>query len=81
MKFSTITVEINGPLGRLTLNRPERLNAMNATMLLVVLNSLRLLAYGKVKQSALLKYGGKLVREARHRTRHFAEDYLPASGR
>src|SRR5262249_49868529 len=33
MKFSTIIVEINGPLGRLTLNRPERLNAMNATML------------------------------------------------
>jgi enoyl-CoA hydratase/carnithine racemase len=33
MKFSTINVEIVGPLGRLTLNRPERLNAMNATML------------------------------------------------
>ncbi len=33
MHFETITVEINGPLGRLTLNRPERLNAMNATML------------------------------------------------
>jgi enoyl-CoA hydratase/carnithine racemase len=33
MNFSTINVEINGPLGRLTLNRPERLNAMNATML------------------------------------------------
>src|SRR5262245_56927097 len=33
MKFSTINVELNGPLGRLTLNRPERLNAMNATML------------------------------------------------
>ncbi len=33
MEFSTINVEINGPLGRLTLNRPERLNAMNATML------------------------------------------------
>jgi enoyl-CoA hydratase len=33
MNFETIKVEINGPLGRLTLNRPERLNAMNATML------------------------------------------------
>jgi enoyl-CoA hydratase/carnithine racemase len=33
MHFETINVEINGPLGRLTLNRPERLNAMNATML------------------------------------------------
>ena len=33
MNFQTINVEINGPLGRLTLNRPERLNAMNATML------------------------------------------------
>ncbi len=33
MNFETIKVEVNGPLGRLTLNRPERLNAMNAAML------------------------------------------------
>ena len=33
MNFKTLKVEIDGPLGRLTLNRPERLNAMNATML------------------------------------------------
>lgn len=37
MQFETITVEIKnamgGAIGRLTLNRPERLNAMNATML------------------------------------------------
>ena len=33
MNFKTIKVEIDGALGRLTLNRPERLNAMNATML------------------------------------------------
>ncbi len=33
MSFETINVEIDGPLGRLTLNRPERLNAMNALML------------------------------------------------
>jgi len=33
MNFSTINIEITGPLGRLTLNRPDRLNAMNATML------------------------------------------------
>ena len=33
MQFETITVEVNGAIGRLTLNRPERLNAMNATML------------------------------------------------
>ncbi len=32
-EFTTLTVEINGPLGRLTLNRPERLNAIGATML------------------------------------------------
>src|SRR5262249_37429309 len=46
--------------------------------LLVVLNSLRLLAYGRVKQSVLLKRGGNLVREARHRARHFTEDHLSA---
>lgn len=31
--FETITAAIDGPLGRLTLNRPERLNAIDATML------------------------------------------------
>ncbi len=32
-KFETIKVEAEGPLGRLILNRPERLNAVGATML------------------------------------------------
>ncbi len=31
--FQTIKVEVNGALGRLTLNRPERLNAIGNTML------------------------------------------------
>src|SRR5262245_3962627 len=46
--------------------------------LLVVLNSLRLLAYGKVKRSEWLKRNRKLIRETLHRARHFAEDLLPA---
>jgi enoyl-CoA hydratase/carnithine racemase len=33
MNFETITVASDGAMGRLTLNRPERLNAMNALML------------------------------------------------
>jgi enoyl-CoA hydratase/carnithine racemase len=33
MSFETIKAEIDGALGRLTLNRPERLNAMNRAML------------------------------------------------
>lgn len=33
MKFQTIRVTCEGPLGRLTLNRPERLNALGATAL------------------------------------------------
>jgi enoyl-CoA hydratase/carnithine racemase len=32
-EFQTITVEVEDALGRLTLNRPERLNAVGATML------------------------------------------------
>jgi enoyl-CoA hydratase/carnithine racemase len=32
-EFQTIKVEIDGALGRLVLNRPERLNAIGATML------------------------------------------------
>jgi len=32
-KFQTIKVEVDGPLGRLTLNRPRQLNAIDATML------------------------------------------------
>ena len=45
--------------------------------LLVVLNSLRLLAYGKVKQSVLFKRYVELVRKTRHRARHFTEDHPP----
>jgi len=33
MNFETLNVEVGGAIGRLTLNRPGRLNAMNATML------------------------------------------------
>jgi enoyl-CoA hydratase/carnithine racemase len=33
MDFETLNIEVDGPIGRLTLNRPERLNAMNSTML------------------------------------------------
>ena len=33
MDFETLAVEVNGSIGRLTLNRPERLNAMSSTML------------------------------------------------
>jgi enoyl-CoA hydratase/3-hydroxypropionyl-coenzyme A dehydratase len=33
MNFKTLAIEINGSIGRLTLNRPERLNAISATML------------------------------------------------
>lgn len=32
-QFETIKVEVEGPLGRLVLDRPERLNAINATVL------------------------------------------------
>lgn len=33
MEFATISYEILGPVGRITLTRPERTNAINATML------------------------------------------------
>lgn len=33
MNFETPAIEVSGRIGRLTLNRPERLNAMNSTML------------------------------------------------
>lgn len=33
MNFETLNVEVSGPIGRLTLNRPDQLNAMNSTML------------------------------------------------
>jgi enoyl-CoA hydratase/carnithine racemase len=33
MQFETIRVTCDGPLGRLTLTRPDRLNAMGATIL------------------------------------------------
>ena len=33
MDFETLNIEVTGPIARLTLNRPECLNAMNAIML------------------------------------------------
>ena len=33
MNFETLNTEVSGAIGQLTLNRPERLNAMNSTML------------------------------------------------
>jgi len=33
MTFETLNIEVNGAIGRMTLNRPERMNAMNSTML------------------------------------------------
>ena len=39
--FQTITVEVQDTLGRLTLNRPERLNAVGATMLLELAEAAR----------------------------------------
>jgi enoyl-CoA hydratase/carnithine racemase len=33
MEFETLNIEVNGSIARLTLNRPECLNAMNSTML------------------------------------------------
>jgi enoyl-CoA hydratase/carnithine racemase len=33
MEFETIVAKVEGPLGRLTLNRPERLNALGATVM------------------------------------------------
>ena len=33
MKFETLIAEVDGPLGRLTLNRPERLNAISGQLL------------------------------------------------
>ena len=33
MNFETLLVEVSDSIGRLTLNRPERLNAMSSTML------------------------------------------------
>jgi enoyl-CoA hydratase/carnithine racemase len=33
VEYETIRVSVDGPIGRLTLNRPERLNALGATMM------------------------------------------------
>jgi enoyl-CoA hydratase/carnithine racemase len=39
--FETIKVEVEGPLGRLLLNRPERLNAISTTMLQEIVEAAR----------------------------------------
>jgi Cu+-exporting ATPase len=45
--------------------------------LLVVLNSLRLLAYGKVRPSVWLRRGRRRLHDLRHRAEHLAADHLP----
>ncbi|HUY26317.1 MAG TPA: hypothetical protein VMV27_02760, partial [Candidatus Binataceae bacterium] len=39
--FETIKVEVEGALGRLLLNRPERLNAISTTMLQEIVEAAR----------------------------------------
>jgi len=47
-----------------------------ASALLVVLNSLRLLGYGKFKRIAWLTRGRRWMRDLRHRAQHLAADHL-----
>jgi enoyl-CoA hydratase/carnithine racemase len=41
MNFETLAVQVDGPIGRLVLNRPDRLNAMSTTMLTELVDAAR----------------------------------------
>jgi enoyl-CoA hydratase/carnithine racemase len=41
MQFETLDIDVSGPIGRLTLNRPQRLNALSSTMLRELVDAAR----------------------------------------
>ncbi len=59
LTFETVTLEKNGRLATLTLNRPQNMNAMNATMMREIAEALEWLHYEKDIQVLLIKGEGR----------------------
>ena len=59
MTYETINVETNGRLATLTLNRPQSMNAMNATMMKEIADALEWLNEQKEIQVLLIKGAGR----------------------
>jgi len=59
MTFETVSVEKNGRLATLTLNRPQSMNAMNATMMKEIADALEWISGEKEIQVLLIKGAGR----------------------
>ena len=59
LTYETVTVERNGRLATLTLNRPQSMNAMNATMMKEIADALEWLNEQKEIQVLLIKGAGR----------------------
>jgi 2-(1,2-epoxy-1,2-dihydrophenyl)acetyl-CoA isomerase len=59
LKFETVIVEKNDRLATLTLNRPQSMNAMDATMMKEIANALEWLSQDKEIQVLLIKGAGR----------------------
>jgi hypothetical protein len=69
-EFQTIKVEVEDALGRLTLNRPERLNAVGATMLQEMAEAARWFdSHRELRVVIVSGAGGPFVREPISRIR------------
>jgi enoyl-CoA hydratase/carnithine racemase len=81
MNFETIKVEINGPLGRLTLNRPERLNAMNAPMLRELVEAARWFDEQREVRVVIVSGAGRAFCAGADLRESPALEAVPASGK
>lgn len=81
MNFETIKVEIQGPLGRLTLNRPERLNAMNALMLRELVEAARLFDEQREVRVVIVSGAGRAFCAGADLRESPAQEAVPDSGK
>ncbi|MEW6208857.1 MAG: enoyl-CoA hydratase/isomerase family protein [Acidobacteriota bacterium] len=81
MDFETIRVEADGPLGRLTLNRPERLNAMNARMLRELVEAARWFDEQREVRVVIVSGAGRAFCAGADLKESPASEALPGSGK
>jgi enoyl-CoA hydratase/carnithine racemase len=80
-RFETIQVASDGKLGRLTLNRPERLNAMNATMLLELVEAARWFDEQREVRAVIVSGAGRAFCAGADLRQSPARESAPDSGR
>jgi enoyl-CoA hydratase/carnithine racemase len=81
MNFQTIRAQIQGPLGRLTLNRPGRLNAMNGAMLQELVEAARFFDADREVRVVIVSGAGRAFCAGADLKDSPALEAVPASGK